>query len=176
MQRLSRFLLLLLALAAFPSFAPAQAQTPPPSGWPPFLRWNLVPEWITWDSTKQQPTIRWPANDGCAAKPVDETLPVGTLIDRFGGTSGSFFSPRGARFNARATPYICTMEDYRIYKLMVALPVHTCKAAPWFWLSGGAIQFKTDDSAQALTDKHVIEEVLHEVGGNSLPYPQCGGP
>ena len=174
MKRLPRLLLILLSLAALPALA--QAQTAPPSGWPPFLRWDLVPKWITWDATKQQPVIRWPDIDGCAAKPVDENLAIGTLIDRFGQTTGSFFSPRGASFKARATPYICKMEDYRVYTVVAALPVHTCKAAPWFGLTGGAKQYKTDEPAKALIDKHVIEEVLYEAAGNNLPYPQCGGP
>jgi Tuberculosis necrotizing toxin len=177
MPRLTKVLLLFVALAGMPAIALAQAApAAPPAGWPPYLLWKLVPKWITWDSSTQKATIRWPDNDGCADKPVDQTLAIGTMIDRFGGTSGSFFSPRGASFNGRATPYVCRQEDYRVYKLVAALPVHTCKAAAWFGLSGGVTQYKTDESAQSLTDKHIIEEVLHEVGGNNLPYPQCGRP
>lgn len=174
MTRLPRLLLLVFALTALPALA--HAQTAPPAGWPPYLRWNLVPKWIQWDAAKNQPKVDWPQNDGCVANPVDEILPAGTLIDRFGLQTGSYFSPRGASFKSRATPYICKSMDYRVYKVTTNLTVHTCRAAAWFGLIGGAKQYKTDEPAQALADKHIIAEVLYEAAGNNLPYPQCGGP
>jgi len=39
------------------------------------------------------------------------------LIDRFGSDYGRSFSPKGAAFQARALPYVCTSQVYRVYKL-----------------------------------------------------------
>ena len=174
MTRLPRFLLILYALAALPGLV--HAQTAPPTGWPIYLRWDMAPKWIQWDASTKQATVNWPKDNGCVANPVDETLPAGTLIDRFGLQTGSYFSPRGASFRSRATPYICKMMDYRVYKVMTDLAVHTCKAAGWFGLIGGAKQYKTDDNAQALVDNHIVEDILYEAGGYNLLAPQCGSP
>jgi len=178
MTRLFASVLLALALLGPAQFAPvtqsALAASPPPSGWPANLRWDLVPKWIQWAADKA--TITWPPNDGCAAAPVAEAVPVGALIDRFGSEGGTFFSPRGESFASRAVPYVCNQMDYRVYKVLKALPVKACKAAPWFDEPGGAKQVQSADPAYKLVAAGTIVAETYEVGGGTGPYPQCGRP
>jgi hypothetical protein len=178
-KRLICSLLLALALLGPTHLTPARAQTTqatntPPSGWPANLQWTLVPKWIQWVADKAM--ISWPPNDGCAAAPVTATLPVGTLIDRFGSEGGTFFSPKGESFDSRAVPYVCKMMDYRVYRVEQPLQVKRCKAAPWFGEPGGAVQVQAADPAYKLVAGGTIKMVSYEPGGSSNPYPQCGRP
>jgi hypothetical protein len=163
-------------VALVPSALPAAAQPAPPAGWPAYLRYDLVPKWISWDKNTGKVTISWPPNDGCVAAPVQVTLPPGTLIDRFGSEGGSFFYPKGERFRARAAPYVCRNMDYRVYKVLKPLPVKQCKAAPWFGEPGGALQMQTAEPAYKLVASGAILAETYTVGGSNGPYPQCGGP
>ncbi len=134
-------LILVLMLVFIPFMVGAAGA--PPSGWSGNLRWDLVPQWIQWANNKA--TISWPPNDGCDGTPVAETLQVGTLIDRFGSEGGTFFSPQGESFGARAVPYVCKQMDYRVYKVIKPLQVKSCNAASWFGYPGGAKQFQSGD-------------------------------
>ena len=172
MSRLLRSVFLMIALLG--GAPAAQAQTAPPAGWPANLRWTLAPKWIQWVAEKAN--VSWPPNDGCAGAAVTETLPAGTLIDRFGSEGGSFFSPRGESFAARAVPYVCEMMDYRVYRVTKPLPVKSCKAAPWFGDPGGAKQVQSADPAYKLVADTWIEVVSYEAGGSDSPHSQCGRP
>jgi len=162
----------------------AWAQSPPPQspppqsasplGFPANLRADLVPKWITWADSKA--AVSWPPNDGCAASPVAETIPPGTLIDRFGSEGGTFFSPQGETYASRAVPYVCKAMDYRVYKVIKPLPVQSCKAAPWFGEPGGAKQVKTTDPAYKLIASGVLETVSYVPGGSDNNPPQCRHP
>ena len=140
-RRLS-LLLLLLAACAAPRFQ-----------LPPGARPDLSPQWLVADGK-----YRWPPDDGFAAPLVRETLAAGTMLDRFGPTSGRFLSPRGASYESRALPYQCDASSYHVYRVDVPLTVRTGTAEPWFDQPGGATQYKTDETVQALLDEHVIEE------------------
>src|SRR5271157_2905199 len=119
MARALRSLLLLVGLlaTAWPMPTPAQQAAPAATGTaptlPPYLRQDLYPKWI--DDKAQ---VKWPPNNGCAAAPVSETLAPGTLIDRFGSEGGSFFSPKGESFDARAVPYVCSQMVYTVYRVV----------------------------------------------------------
>jgi hypothetical protein len=165
--------LLLAAVLMTPSGL-ALAQSGPPDGFPANLRWDLVPKWIQWADTKV--TISWPPDDGCAAPPVAQSVVKGTLIDRFGSEGGTFFSPQGEPFRDRAVPYVCKQMDYRVYRVLKALAVKICKAAPWFGEPGGAWQVQTTEPAYKLVADGSIEVVTYEAGGSRGPSPQCGRP
>nr|WP_294529079.1 TNT domain-containing protein [uncultured Rhodopila sp.] len=174
MNRFLRPVLLALAVAGAAVAAPVQAQNSPPSDFPANLRWDLVPTWIQWASQKAD--IKWPPNDGCAAAPVAKVLAPGQLIDRFGSEGGTFFSPRGESFKARAVPYVCKAMDYRVYKVLKPIPVKSCKAAAWFNEPGGAEQVQSADPAYKLVAGGSIVAVTYVVGGSSGPFEQCGRP
>jgi hypothetical protein len=163
----------LLALAFAGPIAAAHAQEGAPPDFPATLRRDLVPTWIQWASPKA--TVSWPPNDGCATAPETRTLTPGALIDRFGSQGGTFFSPMGESFHARAVPYVCRQMDYRVYRVLKPLPVRTCKAAPWFNEPGGAEQVQTAEPAYKLVESGSLEVVRYVAGGSSGPSPQCGG-
>ncbi len=170
MKSFLRTLILALAIVAVPMVA--GAADPAPATWPANLRWDLVPKWIEWVGGKAQ--IRWPPNDGCEAAPASETLPVGTELDRFGSEGGTFFSPKGESFRARAVPYVCKQMDYRVYRVVKPVPVKVCKAAPWFGEPGGAKQVQTAEPAFKLLADGVIVTVEYDVGGSGKTSPLCG--
>jgi hypothetical protein len=175
MKEFLRSLAIVILLGSCAAVPPAPVRTAgPPPGFPSNLRWDLVPKWIQW--TPPATTISWPPADGCGNSPVAEKLPVGAVIDRFGSDHGSFFSPAGASFAARATPYVCKQMDYTVYQVLKPTPVDTCKAAPWFDEPGGAQQMKSGEPAEQLVTGRFIRVVSHVAGGGSGPFPQCGGP
>ncbi len=148
------FLLTGLALSAC---APLSALSPAPSQPaistpPPVLRQDVGREWISPNGQ-----VRWPPHEGFAAAPVLLVLPPGTLLDRFGSSSGHFFSPRGARYGARALPYECRSLAYTEYRVARPLPAWGGKAATWFNEPGGAMQFETDASAASLEADGTLE-------------------
>jgi hypothetical protein len=172
MLRAFRSSLLLVGVLAgvWPVPTPAQETSAPPS-LPPYLRQDLYPKWI--DDKVQ---VTWPPNDGCATSPTSETLSAGTLIDRFGGEGGRFFSPKGESFAARAVPYVCGKMVYTVYRVTKSLRVSTCRAAPWFGEPGGATQFQTDEPAFILRESGAIEVVPSDAAGNAPSASPCGSP
>ncbi|HEY3847861.1 MAG TPA: TNT domain-containing protein [Acetobacteraceae bacterium] len=177
LARAARSILLLLGLMALGLSAACQVQqtatttTTAAPTLPPNLRQSLYPKWID-----AQAQIKWPPNNGCAAAPVSETLAVGTLIDRFGSEGGTFFSPKGESFDARAVPYVCSKMVYTVYRVDKPLHVMDCKAAAWFDEPGGATQFQTDDPAFKLRESSAIEAVPGDSAGNANAAPLCKGP
>lgn len=162
-----------VALVLFTGTQAAQAVDPPPSDWPANLRWDLVPKWIAWSG---KATISWPPSGGCAAEPVAKTLTPGRQVDRFGSEFGSFFSPTGESFAARAVPYVCGQMDYRVYVVQTPIPVKSCQAAPWFGEPGGATQYQTPKPAKDLVADGSMKMVSYDPAGSSGPATQCGRP
>jgi hypothetical protein len=170
--KFSRLLALILALAALPAASDVLAQTPAGQACPANIRADLMPKWLT--CTEGKATVNWPPNEGFAATPVSSTLPKGALIDRFGSEGGTFFSPEGQNYDARAVPYVCKAMDYRVYRVTKDLNVKMGKAAPWFDQPGGAIQYETGDPAYKLRDGGYLELVRDDIVGSGKPAPQCG--
>ena len=173
--RAARSVLALLGLLAMGLPAACQAQqatiTAVAPTLPPYLRQSLYPKWID-----AQAQIKWPPDNGCAATPVSETIAAGTLIDRFGSEGGTFFSPKGESFDARAVPYVCSKMAYTVYRVDKPLHVMDCKAAPWFDEPGGAEQFQTDRPAYKLRESGAIEVVPSDSTGNASAASPCKGP
>ena len=117
--------------------------------------------------------VEWPPNDGCAVAPLRETLAVGTLLDRFGNESGTFFSPKGEPYRARSMPYACAQLEYRVYRVEAPLEVQTCKAVPWFGAPGGAVTNKTAKPASRLVAEGVLAVVSFTPAGAAGYPPQC---
>ncbi len=136
---------------------------------PPHLRRALYPKWI--DAKAE---ITWPPNDGYAAPPVAQTLPAGTLIDRFGGEGGTFFSPKGESFAARAVPYVCERMTYTVYRVAKPLVVLAGKAAPWFDEPGGAVQYRTEEPAFKLRLAGMIETAANDNSPDGTFPAPCG--
>ncbi|WP_049716604.1 TNT domain-containing protein [Streptomyces caatingaensis] len=116
----------------------------------------------------------YPANDGFAGKPVATTVGPGAVLDRFGGTGGSFVSPAGAgkpvTYGERSVPpsNLRTYRqgaaydaecNYHLYK--VKKPVTGLKGAiaPAFGQPGGGTQIKLDKDVKSLLGNGSLEDV-----------------
>jgi Tuberculosis necrotizing toxin len=102
-------------------------------------------------------------------------LPVGKLLDRFGGTSGQFLSPAGIPFGMRAlppsklnTPADGPTANYHVYCVTQAFDVDAGPIYPWFAQPGNGRQFflnpdylggKNTDTVQWLLDNGRLSEV-----------------
>ncbi|MDK4861425.1 glycohydrolase toxin TNT-related protein, partial [Serratia nevei] len=105
----------------------------------------------------------WPAKLGFAEEPVQATLPVGTRLDRYGKTNGSFLSPQGTPQEQRALAPGSLAEQYHQYEVLKPLPVIQGKIAPAFGEPGGGIQLLPDMKervdVQWLLDNKYIRKV-----------------
>jgi len=148
-------------LAVFAAFlllaGPAWADCTPPE-----VRTDIAATWKDGSGN-----LRWPPNDGAAGVVTPVVLAPGMVLDRFGCETGTFLSPRGAAFTARALPYVCATAPYYTYRVVRPLLAWTAKAAPWFDQKGGATQFQTDANVAQLLADGVIEQVKAE-------RPACG--
>ena len=140
---------------------------------PAYLRQDLATNWLR--CTAGSADIAWPPNQGYAAVPAPAPKLVyeGAEVDRFGFETGTFFSPAGASFKARAVPYVCNQMEYRVYRVMKPMVVQSGVAAPWFAEPGGAIQYMTADSAADLRKAGVLKVVKEYHPGGTEPAPQC---
>lgn len=128
----------------------------------PEIRSDIAAQWRDGNGA-----LRWPPNDGAAGAITPVVLAPGMILDRYGCEGGTFLSPRGAAFSARALPYVCATAPYYSYRVVRPLLAWTAKAAPWFDQRGGATQFQTDASVAQLRADGVLEVVAAEP-------PPCG--
>ncbi|KIL51077.1 T7SS effector LXG polymorphic toxin [Jeotgalibacillus campisalis] len=114
--------------------------------------WNYAPneeKYLKYKETFDNPKyynqetgdINWPPNDGFEGEPAIMKIETGTLIDRYGGPGGNFFSPEGVPYDNRALALHSDEADYYVYKVIEEFEVTGGKAAPWFDKPGGGTQF-----------------------------------
>jgi Tuberculosis necrotizing toxin len=153
---------LILGLIA-PLILAACAVAPPPAtitascthnGPPPVLRADLPAAFET-----SPGHIVWPPNDGFAPATLPVTIQPGALLDRFGDSAGTFFSPKGTGYDERSLPYVCRGYAYTTYRVTQPLPALVGTAAPWFGEPGGALQIKTNACANQLLAVGVLQVV-----------------
>ena len=87
------------------------------------------------------------------------TLEPGTIIDRYGSSSGKYFSPEGTSYEQRALPPFMEEQPYTKYKVMISLDVDSGKIAPWFEQPGQGTQFLSKYSVDELKKLGYIVEV-----------------
>ncbi|UPG94222.1 hemagglutinin repeat-containing protein [Luteibacter aegosomatissinici] len=105
----------------------------------------------------------WPADLGFAEKPVADTIPVGTRLDRYGDTAGSFLSPVGTPYEQRSLAPATRINPYNEYEVMKPLPVIQGEIAPAFGERGGGVQmlpnFSDKVNVQWLIDNGYLKKV-----------------
>ncbi|WP_370946722.1 TNT domain-containing protein [Amycolatopsis sp. cg5] len=80
------------------------------------------------------------------------TLPVDTVVDRFG--AGRIFAPDATPLADRALP---SSSAYRRYRVTRALPVWRTVTAPWFGQPGGGTRYRAAYSAEELVTLGYLE-------------------
>lgn len=90
----------------------------------------------------------------------NQTIPTGTIIDRYGSEYGKYTSPEGVPYEKRALPYIENQNAYHKYKVLKQIDnVTISKIAPAFNEIGGGLQYELPNSIKELKSKKYIEEI-----------------
>lgn len=87
---------------------------------------------------------------------------MGTLISRYGETSGKFVSPYGTSFGARGLPPYLRSEPLKSYEILKPFEVQSGIVAPAFNQAGLGIQYELPVSAKFL----IKREIIREIGSN----------
>ncbi len=109
---------------------------------------------------KPAPEVTWPPNRGFHGTPAREVLVPGTRIDRFGHPGGTFVSPEGTPFEARALPaeYLDS-KPYHVYEVVEPIEVAAGPIEPWFGQPGMGTQYELPKSVLDLIKDGVLREV-----------------
>ncbi len=99
----------------------------------------------------------WPADDGATAGWHPDVLKQDMIVDRYGPPSGTYLSPEGVSYEARALPYDKAKSEYHRYRVLKDLPVKVSKVASSFDQIGGGIQYKLEDRVASLLNKFLEE-------------------
>lgn len=92
----------------------------------------------------------YPPNRGFMGKTSKTTLKPGTIIDRYGSTTGIFASPQGTPVWSRSLPKGAESKPLRAYEVVKPFRVDSGKTAPWFGQLGGGTQYDLGRSVQEL--------------------------
>ena len=87
---------------------------------------------------------KWAPNGGRVPGTIKEnqTIPAGTIIDRYGSQWGKYTSPAGVPYEQRALPYIENPNAYHKYEVLKPIDnVTISEIAPAFEQVGGGIQY-----------------------------------
>jgi len=86
--------------------------------------------------------VDWPPNRGfMPGEGNPSSVLPGNLVDRYGGTGGSFLSPAGTPASARSLAPGTTFRPLNTYKVMKPFEVDAGRVAPWFGQPGEGIQY-----------------------------------
>jgi hypothetical protein len=100
-----------------------------------------------------------PDYKGFTKPPSQNTLPVGTIVDRYGENLGRYFSPPGTPRWGRSlkSDVSGTLKRYRVKQ---PLPVETGRTAPWFGQAGGGIGHRVIDDVSV---GNLLSDYLEEI-------------
>lgn len=112
--------------------------------------------------------IKWPDNDGFDPKLTESLRPIinlekGEVIDRYGGISGKYVSPKYPEisYEQRSLPYMYNPNAYHKYEVIIPIPkVPYGDIAPAFGQSGGGIQYLLPESIEYYLREGYIREVI----------------
>ncbi|MES2206098.1 MAG: RHS repeat-associated core domain-containing protein [Pseudomonadota bacterium] len=90
----------------------------------------------------------WPPHRGAYGPVKNIDLGVGTVIDRYGSTYGTFTAPVGTSFGARALPGSYeTLAPYNQYNVINKIEnVTQSNVLPWFGQTGKGVQYELPNS------------------------------
>ena len=101
----------------------------------------------------------WPPNRGFLGQSVKYTLLPGSRIDRYGHEYGTFVSPEGVPYRARALKPGTDGKTYTVYEVKKPLTVDAGEIAPWFGYEGRGIQYELPDRVINLIKNETLERL-----------------
>ncbi|WP_330546356.1 glycohydrolase toxin TNT-related protein [Roseburia sp. 831b] len=105
---------------------------------------------------------KWAPNGGRVPGTIKEnqTIPAGTIIDRYGSQWGKYTSPAGVPYEQRALPYIENPNAYHKYEVLKPIDnVTISEIAPAFEQVGGGIQYELPNNIKKLKKLGYIKEI-----------------
>ena len=105
---------------------------------------------------------KWAPNGGRVLGTIKEnqTIPAGTIIDRYGSQWGKYTSPAGVPYEQRALPYIENPNAYHKYEVLKPIDnVTISEIAPAFEQVGGGIQYELPNNIKKLKELDYIKEI-----------------
>ena len=109
---------------------------------------------------KNLPVPYCPPNRGALGEVWRITLPVGTLVDRYGYSGGTFVSPVGTPYSMRALPPGSNQKPYTTYRVLKPINnVAACKVIPWFGEIELGTQYELSKSVKSYIEARHLEEV-----------------
>ena len=103
-------------------------------------------------------TQPWPDMDGLWGPSTREVLRPGTLIDRYGGDGGKYFSPVGTSKKARSLPPGAP-RPLVTFEVLKPLEVEAGTIAPWYGEPGGGVQYRTRSTVRQLVDEGYLRRL-----------------
>ena len=94
----------------------------------------------------------WPPNRGFLKPPDKAVLQPGSVVDRYGGSGGTFVAPKNTPFQARSLPANFSSKPLNAYEVVKPINVDAGVSAPWFKQPGGGVQFELPAPVQELLD------------------------
>ncbi len=118
-------------------------------------------KWVTTEGKTWWP----PGNGGVPGTEFQTTLPVGTQLDRYGGTSqsSSFLAPRGTPVEQRALSPTTSLAVRDEYVVVRPFQVEQSNVMPWFGQNGMGRQFDTKGGVGLPIEKLVEQGYLRKV-------------
>ena len=102
---------------------------------------------------------KWAPNGGRVPGTIKEnqTIPAGTIIDRYGSQWGKYTSPAGVPYEQRALPYIENPNAYHKYEVLKPIDnVTISEIAPAFEQVGGGIQYELPNNIKKLKELGIL--------------------
>ena len=101
----------------------------------------------------------WPPNRGFESTPEPKVLMPGERIDRYGSPYGTYTSPEGTPYRARAPKPGTDLKPYSVYEVTQPIEVRSGSAKPWFGYEGGGMQYEMPQSMKDLEAAGKIKRV-----------------
>ncbi len=104
--------------------------------------------------------LPWPSNAGFASS-TRQTVQAGTVLDRFGSSSGRFLGQPGSTISQRGMAAGSEAMEYTRYRVLKPFDAQVGPAAamPDFGAAGGATQYLPGQSVQWLIDNGFLEVI-----------------
>ena len=105
---------------------------------------------------------KWAPNGGRVLDTVEknQTISIGTVIDRYGSQWGKYTSPLGVPYENRSLPYIENPYAYHKYQVLKKIDnVTVSEIAPAFGQVGGGIQYELPYNIKKLKNLGYIKEI-----------------